>query len=131
MTFLIIILNVLLLNSLSNANPVGGQEGLTDEDFKNAETLPEEYKRQPKGKWNIDNHGDGEDGQEAYNVPRDPYRKWPGARVPYVVDGRYTSTERAIIAQAITNIQAVSCVRFVPRTSEVDYIYITPDYENG
>ncbi|RWR99153.1 Zinc metalloproteinase nas-13-like protein, partial [Leptotrombidium deliense] len=104
---------------------------LTDEDFQAAEHLPEEYKQQKKGEWNIDGIIE-QDEQVAYNVPRKVYNKWPNARVPYLIDNQYTSTERAVVAKAIQNIQAASCVRFVPKTdADRDYIYITPDYANG
>ncbi|RWS18307.1 hypothetical protein B4U80_10079, partial [Leptotrombidium deliense] len=60
------------------------------------------------------------------------YRRWPYARIPYLVSSDYTPNERAVVAKAISNIEtATNCVKFVPRTIEQDYIYITPDYERG
>lgn len=48
---------------------------------------------------------------------------WPGGVIPFVVEsslGRYTE----MIRQAIDEIQDKTCLRFVPRTTERDYITI-------
>ncbi|XP_042268205.1 high choriolytic enzyme 1-like [Thunnus maccoyii] len=44
--------------------------------------------------------------------------------VPYVIADHYTSRERAIIERGLQSFSSVSCIRFVPRISERDYIHI-------
>ncbi|XP_068584804.1 low choriolytic enzyme-like [Cebidichthys violaceus] len=44
--------------------------------------------------------------------------------VPYAIANHYTSRERAIIERGLQSFHSVSCIRFVPRTSERDYIHI-------
>ncbi|XP_068585116.1 high choriolytic enzyme 1-like [Cebidichthys violaceus] len=44
--------------------------------------------------------------------------------VPYAIADHYTSRERAIIERGLQSFHSVSCIRFVPRTSERDYIHI-------
>ncbi|KRY85459.1 Zinc metalloproteinase nas-8 [Trichinella pseudospiralis] len=50
--------------------------------------------------------------------------KWPNNEVPYVLSDYYTTKERAIIARAMKAYHDRTCVRFVPRTFEPDYLYI-------
>ncbi|XP_029288961.1 high choriolytic enzyme 1-like [Cottoperca gobio] len=44
--------------------------------------------------------------------------------VPYVIADHYTSRERAVIEHGLQSFSSVSCIRFIPRTSERDYIHI-------
>ncbi|XP_035521078.1 high choriolytic enzyme 1-like [Morone saxatilis] len=44
--------------------------------------------------------------------------------VPYVIANDYTSRERAVIERGLQSFHSVSCIRFVPRASERDYIHI-------
>ncbi|XP_049928905.1 high choriolytic enzyme 1-like [Epinephelus moara] len=44
--------------------------------------------------------------------------------VPYIIADHYTSRERAIIERGLQSFHSVSCIRFVPRTSERDFIHI-------
>ncbi|XP_065335874.1 hatching enzyme 1.2-like [Cloeon dipterum] len=69
-------------------------------------------------------------------IPRDPPLEgvrnalvaaethWPGAIVPYVIDGNYTHDELATIYAAMTAIEEFTCVRFVERALEPDYVTI-------
>jgi hypothetical protein len=62
------------------------------------------------------------------NVNRDPAKKWPGARVPYVISSEYDCSARAIIAGAITEWESKTCIRFVPKTTaDLDYLELTPN----
>uniref|UniRef100_A0A1B0CS03 Metalloendopeptidase n=1 Tax=Lutzomyia longipalpis TaxID=7200 RepID=A0A1B0CS03_LUTLO len=58
----------------------------------------------------------------------DPYWRWEkignNPTIPYVFDSAFTATHRAVIVAGMATIQASTCVRFVPRTSERDYITI-------
>jgi len=49
---------------------------------------------------------------------------WPNGEVPYVISADFSSEERAIIAQGITHIHDNSCVRFIARDGEEDYVDI-------
>merc|ERR1719431_447429 len=49
---------------------------------------------------------------------------WPNNIVPYVIDAAFSTSERAIIAQGIQHIHDNSCVRFVARNGEYDYLDI-------
>jgi len=48
--------------------------------------------------------------------------RWPGARIPYVIDGSIDSRGRQAISQAIASYQAKTCIRFHRRTNERTYI---------
>ncbi|GFY69515.1 zinc metalloproteinase nas-15 [Trichonephila inaurata madagascariensis] len=67
---------------------------------------------------------DGPQDAERNAIPGQFYR-WPNARVPYVIDyslGGYSG----LMNQAFQAYASSTCVRFVPRTNERDYIYIFP-----
>ncbi|XP_018026654.1 zinc metalloproteinase nas-14 [Hyalella azteca] len=54
---------------------------------------------------------------------------WPDGRVPYLFSKEfdYLPVERLLIKWTMKNIEAKSCVKFVKRTSEADYIKIIYD----
>ncbi|GBN35324.1 Zinc metalloproteinase nas-4 [Araneus ventricosus] len=59
------------------------------------------------------------------NVIPQPHLRWTGKKVPYVVDpsiARYNG----LILSAINDYHTKTCVRFVPRTFETNYIRIFP-----
>ncbi|XP_064114840.1 zinc metalloproteinase nas-4-like isoform X2 [Macrobrachium nipponense] len=49
---------------------------------------------------------------------------WPKGIIPYVVSSSYNNFERATIAMALKEYQGQTCLKFVPRTVERDYIHI-------
>ncbi|XP_004519842.1 zinc metalloproteinase nas-4-like [Ceratitis capitata] len=53
--------------------------------------------------------------------------RWPGAVVPYEIDGRFKEKELAVIKKAFKEYHTKTCIRFKPRSSEDDYIVITSD----
>ncbi|CAG7723568.1 unnamed protein product [Allacma fusca] len=56
------------------------------------------------------------------------YTRWDGAVIPYTLDPNFTNEHRAHVAQAMTNYQSKTCVRFVPRRStDKDYVHISRD----
>ncbi|OQV21072.1 putative Zinc metalloproteinase nas-4 [Hypsibius exemplaris] len=59
-------------------------------------------------------------------VTNQDYRKWLGAIVPYSIDSYYSSAQRQIIYSAIDEIQSKTCINFVERSTEADYIRIGP-----
>ncbi|PRD23783.1 UNVERIFIED_CONTAM: nas-4 [Trichonephila clavipes] len=59
------------------------------------------------------------------NVVPEPHLRWSGNKVPYVMDPaitRYTG----LILKAMDDYHKKTCVRFVPRTVETNYIRIFP-----
>ncbi|XP_061398645.1 hatching enzyme 1.2-like [Musca vetustissima] len=50
--------------------------------------------------------------------------RWPNAVVPYEIRGNFNGQDMAIIEHAIAEYHRRTCIRFVPRTSEQDYISI-------
>ncbi|GAB0091048.1 zinc metalloproteinase nas-13 [Sergentomyia squamirostris] len=54
----------------------------------------------------------------------DPYWRWEGAIIPYVFAADFTSAHRSIIVAGMADIMAATCVRFVPRSTERDYVTI-------
>ncbi|KFM66189.1 Astacin-like metalloprotease toxin, partial [Stegodyphus mimosarum] len=53
-------------------------------------------------------------------IPFDMFR-WPNAEVPYVIDASL-KPHMALITAAFNNYHSTTCVRFVPRTNQLDYI---------
>ncbi|KAK3509554.1 hypothetical protein QTP70_003728 [Hemibagrus guttatus] len=58
--------------------------------------------------------------------------KWPSGRdgkinVPYVISRQYAFSERRVIELALDSFQNSTCVQFVPRTDEEDYIHVLSD----
>ncbi|XP_042885314.1 hatching enzyme 1.2-like [Penaeus japonicus] len=51
-------------------------------------------------------------------------RRWPNAVIPYVISSSYSKSERSTIAAAMAEFHRSTCIRFVPRNTEKDYIHI-------
>ncbi|XP_075422811.1 hatching enzyme 1.2-like [Ascaphus truei] len=56
---------------------------------------------------------------------------WPKSRsgivnVPYVISSQFTNNQRAVFAAAMQEFATMTCVRFVSRTKEKDYLSIEP-----
>ncbi|KAI9557809.1 hypothetical protein GHT06_014558 [Daphnia sinensis] len=56
---------------------------------------------------------------------------WPGAQVPYVISASYTPEQRRVLGYAISEFHSKTCIRFVPRTTQANYIYIRRDLNVG
>ncbi|XP_075693166.1 astacin-like metalloendopeptidase [Rhinoderma darwinii] len=57
---------------------------------------------------------------------------WPKASsglvsIPYVLDPQFTNEDKAVIVKAMLEFSALTCVGFVPRTTEADYLNIISD----
>uniref|UniRef100_A0A1B6KMJ9 Metalloendopeptidase n=1 Tax=Graphocephala atropunctata TaxID=36148 RepID=A0A1B6KMJ9_9HEMI len=52
----------------------------------------------------------------------DRIKHWPNSVVPYEIDPRFDSWEKKKIQKAIALFHSVSCVRFVPKSDERDYV---------
>jgi len=51
---------------------------------------------------------------------------WGSGIVPYTIDASFSVSDRAVIAQGIKHVEENSCIRFVPRNGEDDYVQIWP-----
>lgn len=50
--------------------------------------------------------------------------RWPNGVVPYVIGPGFSSADQSIIQQAIAEYHSKTCLKFVKRTSEKDYLSI-------
>lgn len=54
----------------------------------------------------------------------DSYRLWPEGKIPYLISNKYSNAGKRLIKKAMQHWQNETCVSFVKRTTEEDYIYI-------
>uniref|UniRef100_A0A914XF38 Metalloendopeptidase n=1 Tax=Plectus sambesii TaxID=2011161 RepID=A0A914XF38_9BILA len=54
-------------------------------------------------------------------------QRWANGIIPYTVSAEYTAANRIVITNAMKEFEQISCIRFIPRTSEIDYIDIMPN----
>ncbi|KFD49766.1 hypothetical protein M513_09361, partial [Trichuris suis] len=54
--------------------------------------------------------------------------RWPGGEIPYIISEQYSSEDRKTITEAMDEFREKTCLRFVPRESQMqqDYLYIEP-----
>jgi len=63
-------------------------------------------------------------GTYVRNAIKESYRKWPGGVVPYEISHQYNTRERGVIAKAMQEYHAKTCIKFVPRVRQTSYIRI-------
>ncbi|XP_046645178.1 zinc metalloproteinase nas-13-like isoform X1 [Daphnia pulicaria] len=63
-------------------------------------------------------------GIESKNAVRDPALLWPGGIVYYTIDTGFTAEELATLADAFAQYEANSCIRFIVRNKEKDYVIV-------
>lgn len=51
--------------------------------------------------------------------------RWPDGIVPYIFSNQQDQAQKDYIVKALAVIESVTCIRFVPRTDEVNYVEIT------
>lgn len=51
--------------------------------------------------------------------------RWPNKTVPYLLSTNHTQQHREYIERILKTIESVSCVKFIRRTNETDYVEIT------
>lgn len=59
------------------------------------------------------------------NILKKHKYRWPHAIVPFVLSKDYTAEEKENILQALEEIEQVSCVKFLSRSNETDYVHCT------
>merc|ERR1711915_16643 len=55
------------------------------------------------------------------------YNLWENQEIPYTISSEFSDDERLVIAKAIGDLQAQTCLKFVERTTQEDYIHIIID----
>ncbi|XP_054748155.2 zinc metalloproteinase nas-13-like [Lytechinus pictus] len=64
--------------------------------------------------------------RQRRNALRNRGARWINGIVPYVIDGYYDAATRGRILRAMNRYHDTTCLRFVQRTNQQDYIYIFP-----
>ncbi|KAI9554673.1 hypothetical protein GHT06_019949 [Daphnia sinensis] len=103
---------------------------LTAEDFQNAFTIDNNHidtspdwiaPRQSSDVFEGDISG-VQSIQELRNAIVGRNYRWPNAVIPYIIAAPFTIAERGVIARALMEYHNRTCIRFVPRTIQPDYI---------
>ncbi|XP_068219088.1 LOW QUALITY PROTEIN: hatching enzyme 1.2-like [Palaemon carinicauda] len=55
---------------------------------------------------------------------KNPLLLWPNGVIPYVISSSFSKNQRVLIARGMKEFHDKTCIRFVPRTAEKDYVYI-------
>merc|ERR1711915_1100092 len=55
------------------------------------------------------------------------YNLWENQEIPYTISSEFSDDERLVITKAIGDLQAATCLKFVERTTQEDYIHIIID----
>ncbi|XP_041457232.1 zinc metalloproteinase nas-13-like [Lytechinus variegatus] len=78
--------------------------------------------------YNVTKYGDQQFGTtlKKRNAVRDRRLQWPRGVVPYVIDGLFDSGSRSRIYEALDRYHAYTCIQFVQRTYETNYIHLFP-----
>ncbi|XP_033118703.1 zinc metalloproteinase nas-15-like [Anneissia japonica] len=58
------------------------------------------------------------------NALKDTSKRWPNGQVPYVISWKFSSYAKSQIQKAIDRYHAETCIKFVERTNEQNYINI-------
>lgn len=110
-------------------------EPLTDEEF-NSDVQGKAVSLDMHGAqpWQIQPHsgllgGDGLPGDEN-NANKNAGFKWPKAQVPYVISNSFSTEDRRAIASAMAVYHQKTCIRFVARSTQKDYIKIIRSKES-
>lgn len=54
-----------------------------------------------------------------------PQYRWPDRTIPYIMDKGFSDDEMAVIRFSLDYLEQHSCVRFVERTIEPNYVSVT------
>ncbi|XP_068085156.1 hatching enzyme 1.2-like [Anabrus simplex] len=58
------------------------------------------------------------------NAIKNLHKRWYRGVVPYVISASFNIYERSVIAAAFLDYHRGTCVRFIPRTTQQDYVYL-------
>nr|CAD7410161.1 unnamed protein product [Timema cristinae] len=58
------------------------------------------------------------------NIVKDPSLIWPNGQVPYQFDSGFTNDQKTTIENALTSLMKETCVRFVKRTNQANYVNV-------
>ncbi|KAI6187773.1 Metalloendopeptidase [Aphelenchoides besseyi] len=61
------------------------------------------------------------------NAIRDRRQLWKDGRIPYAISSQYSSYSRSVIASSMNEYTTKTCIKWVPKTNEKDYVYLLPD----
>ncbi|GIY62670.1 zinc metalloproteinase nas-15 [Caerostris darwini] len=104
---------------------------LTPADFEAGQNLPEKYFAPEAGSDPLHKSGyfEGDIKNPRFvqerNAIRDTHMKWPGGAIPYVIANTFDRQERSIIARSMDEYHKNTCIRFLPRSTETDFVFIT------
>lgn len=59
------------------------------------------------------------------NSLEDKSRKWQNRTVPYLLSSNHTESENQLIETVLREFESISCLRFIPRTNQTDYVQVT------
>lgn len=51
--------------------------------------------------------------------------RWPNNVVPYFITDQLNEAQKAEVVTSLRTIESISCIRFVERTTEQDYVEVT------
>ncbi|OQV21661.1 putative Low choriolytic enzyme [Hypsibius exemplaris] len=95
---------------------------------------PEEYiESEPMDGFNIHENDILVPKKRLYPREVNSLRQWPSKRIPFEIDPRagFMSNETDMLMLAFKEFADKSCVQFVPRQNERDYVFITTDPKRG
>ncbi|KAI6214724.1 Metalloendopeptidase [Aphelenchoides besseyi] len=61
------------------------------------------------------------------NAIRDRRQLWKDGRIPYAISSQYSSYSRSVIASSMNEYTTKTCIKWIPKTNEKDYVYLLPD----
>ncbi|XP_040582332.1 astacin-like metalloprotease toxin 3 [Lepeophtheirus salmonis] len=60
------------------------------------------------------------------NYLSDERKHWPNKEVPYTISNSYPPKYNKLLRKAMKAIESMSCVKWIPRTNQRNYVYISP-----
>ncbi|XP_011632701.1 zinc metalloproteinase nas-4-like [Pogonomyrmex barbatus] len=63
----------------------------------------------------------------ARNGAADESLRWPNGIIPFVITGNFNAQQKALIQAAMKEYETKTCIKFVKRTNQKDYINIVSD----
>jgi len=108
---LITVISVCIFASLCIAAPTEEKDPMLGDHFQGDILLPE--------------------GKNVQNGIRGENYRWPDKTIPYVIDPNFSSSDKNVINNAIQEIRQKTCLKFVVRSNQKDYVYIRKGADNS